>query len=77
VDGFQTSLTVHATDDATRFGEIEHRANTRHEAMMETLNRNANVATVAVSTIQIEFAHVKERLKGVEARLPERRQEER
>lgn len=71
---FRVGLGRHEADDTHRFSEAELRGNDRHRDLMAAIHTHANAMTVAVTSVQIEFAEVKERLRGVENRLPERRE---
>lgn len=70
VDAFIVKITeraeAHELEDNKRFYGVERDAHTRHEELMQNVNRHASVMTAAVSSIQVEFAEIK-------GRLPERR----
>jgi hypothetical protein len=66
------ALATHAQEDLRNFKLVEERANDRHEALMTAVQRHADVAQDAVSSVELAFESVKQRLTGVEAILDRR-----
>lgn len=61
-DGMVDRVQTHEAEDMRRFGDIEARANTRHEAQMEAITRNANAYADVWGQLQVEHALFRERV---------------
>lgn len=60
-DGMVDRVQTHEAEDMRRFGDIEARANTRHEAQIHEISRHANLTTAALGEMLGELRVLAER----------------